>query len=295
VSCGRGVGVLVVDCGASDESVSAVESARESAAAATILVVANGAEASAGVRSAADVLTLAVNRGYGAGVNRGIEVLRERGCVRVLLLNSDATVEPGCIERLAGALDDASVAAVGPTIVRRATQAIESRGVRFDPGWGRVGLIESGQRCRPATGCVEVDSLSGAAWLVSMEAWQRVGPLDEEYFFSFEETDWCIRARQEGFRLLVVREALAVHAGSLTIGRGSPDRLYYAARNHLRAVERLSPRGLLMSQLRVGFVVALNLFHALRQREVPRAEGVKAVLAGVRDHRRRHFGCRVRG
>jgi GT2 family glycosyltransferase len=293
VSCGRGVGVLVVDCGAPAEGARAVESVRRSAAAATVLVVANGVELPMAAGAEANVLTLPVNQGYGAAVNRGVASLHELGCDRLLLLNSDATVEPGCIERLAEGLDDATVAAVGPTIVRLGMHTIESRGVRFDPRWGRLRLIEAGRPFRPATGCVDVDSLSGAAWMVSIEAWRRVGPLDEDYFFSFEETDWCIRARQAGFRLLVVREAVAVHAGSLTIGRGSPDRLYYAVRNHLRAVERLSPRGPVAGALRVGFVVALSLFHALRQGEVPRVAGLRAILAGVRDYQRRRFGRRV--
>jgi rhamnosyltransferase len=117
-----------------------------------------------------------------------------------------------------------------------------------------------------------------------------VGPLDEEYFFSFEEIDWGLRARRAGFGLAVVLGARARHAGSLTIGRRSPDRLYYAARNHLRLAEKLDPRRGAKRWLRRCGILALDFGHALKQREVARSGACRAVLRGFRDACRGRFG-----
>jgi GT2 family glycosyltransferase len=119
-----------------------------------------------------------------------------------------------------------------------------------------------------------------------------VGPLDEEYFHSFEDADWCGRARAAGFVLAVVRGARARHGGGRTLGSRSADRLYYAARNHLRAAERLAPLRGTRRWLRRAAIVSLNVAHALRQGTVPRLHAVHAVIIGSRDFARGRFGPR---
>jgi hypothetical protein len=39
----------------------------------------------------------------------------------------------------------------------------------------------------------------------------RLGPLDEAYFLYYEETDWLLRARREGARLMLAPRARVVH------------------------------------------------------------------------------------
>ena len=184
-----------------------------------------------------DRLRLPENRGFAGGMNAGLERLLSEGCDRILLLNNDAVLEPGCLRLLVDALDDSGLAAVGPVILRarrtdassRAASRVDLRlGTRADRGQGE----EPGRSRRPG---LSAEALSGAAMMLSRAAVERVGLLDEAYFFSFEDIDWCVRARRAGFGLAVVLGARARHVGSQTIGRASPERLYYAARNHVRA------------------------------------------------------------
>jgi len=46
---------------------------------------------------------------------------------------------------------------------------------------------------------VEVESVIGAFFLVRRELWEKLGGMDERFFFFLEETDFCLRARQAGF------------------------------------------------------------------------------------------------
>jgi GT2 family glycosyltransferase len=257
-----------------------------------VVVVRNGPGPAATAPPGASELALAENRGYAGGMNAGIAALRSAGCDRILLLNNDARLAPGALRRLAEALEDERLAAVGPTILRARDGRVESRGARFDLRWGRQRLLGHGARAEPAEGRVRVESLSGAALMLSAAALDRVGPLDEDYFFSFEETDWCFRAREAGLGLEVVLGAVATHAGSQTLGPSSPERLYYAARNHLRVVERLRPLAGLARWSRQGSILALNLAHAAAQDAVPRGPGLRAVLAGAADFYRGRFGPR---
>jgi GT2 family glycosyltransferase len=289
--CGR-VGVVVLDRGRPAAAAAAARSALDGDVSPRVVIVENGPGPESTPPAGASLLRLDPNRGFGGGMNAGIAELRRLGCERVLLLNNDATLEPGALRRLAEALEDPGLAAVGPVILRESDGRIESQGGRFDPRWGWHRLAGHGASPPAREGRLAVDTLSGAVLMVSVAALDRVGRLDEDYFLGFEDTEWCVRARRAGLGLAVVLGARARHVGSGTLGPASPERLYYAARNHLRAADRLAPPRAPARWLREWVILALNLAHALRQRQVPRMDGVRAVAAGFRDFRRRRFGPR---
>jgi N-acetylglucosaminyl-diphospho-decaprenol L-rhamnosyltransferase len=64
----------------------------------------------------------------------------------------------------------------------------------------------------------EVDWLMGACMLVRREAVDGVGPFDEEFFLFAEETDWCFRLREAGWRIWFCPEAEVVHVGGASHG-----------------------------------------------------------------------------
>jgi GT2 family glycosyltransferase/glycosyltransferase involved in cell wall biosynthesis len=286
------VGVVVLDRGGPEDAAAAAASALDPVVDPRVLVVENGPGREPSLPPQVAVLRLPENRGYAGGMNAGIAWLRREGCDRFLLLNNDAVLEAGSLRLLAQALDDPRLAAVGPVVLRAADGRVESAGVRFEPRSGRSRLQGFGRRPRPGLGLLRVQSLSGAALMIRGDALDRVGPLDEEYFHSFEDTDWCGRARAAGYTLAVVRGARARHRGGRTLGSRSADRLYYAARNHLRAAERVAPLRGARRWLRRAAIVSLNMAHALRQGTVPRLAAVRAVVDGSRDFARGRFGPR---
>ena len=48
---------------------------------------------------------------------------------------------------------------------------------------------------------IQVESIIGAFMLIRREVWDALGGLDERYFFFLEETDFCVRARQNGWKV----------------------------------------------------------------------------------------------
>lgn len=286
------VGVVVLDRGRPEDAAAAARSALDPVVDPRVLVVENGPGRPPDLPPEVALLHLPENRGYAGGMNAGMAWLRREGCDRLLLLNNDAVLEEGSLRRLAEALDDPALAAVGPVVLRAADGRIESMGVRLQLRTGRSRLEGFGRPARSGVGLLPVESLSGAALMIRADALDRVGPLDEEYFHSFEDADWCGRARAAGFALAVVRGARARHGGGRTLGSRSADRLYYAARNHLRAAERLAPLRGPVRWLRRAAIVSLNVAHALRQGTVPRLAAVRAVIVGSRDFARGRFGPR---
>jgi glycosyltransferase involved in cell wall biosynthesis/GT2 family glycosyltransferase len=289
---GGSVGVIVLDRGRPEDARGAVRSAMDADVAPRIVVVQNGPGPEVDLPDGVALVRLPENRGYAAGMNAGAAALRAAGCDRFLLLNNDARLEPGALRLLAEALDDVRLGAVGPVILRAADGRVESRGGDVDLSRGRSRLLGHGEEAPRGRGLREVDMLSGAAWMVSEAALARVGALDESFFHSFEDTDWCVRARRAGLGLAVVLGARATHEGGATLGPSSPDRLYYATRSQLRGVEKLEPRRGWRSSWRRAVMLARSLAHAARQAEVGRADAVRAVLAAFSDFRRGYAGPR---
>src|SRR5262249_39255557 len=232
------------------------------------------------------------NLGYAGGMNAGVAALRERGCDRVLLLNNDAVLEPGALRALAEALEDPRAAGAGPVVLRADDGRVESQGAMMDLARGRFRLTGHGEAPGDRQGRQPTDVLSGVALMLSTAACERVGPLDTSYFHGFEDVDWCVRARAAGFELVVVLGARVRHGGARTLGKASPERLYYAARNHLRAVEALRPERGPARWTRTLLVLLRNLAHAVRQGGGPRGAARLGVVAGAGDFLKGRTGPR---
>ena len=284
----RRIGVVVLDFGRPDDTERAAASARS--AETRVLIVENGARTDGA--SGEERLCLRENRGFAGGMNAGMKQLLSEGCDRFLLLNNDAVLEPGCPGLLAEALDDPKVAACGPIVLRESDGRVESRGVVADMRWGRVRLAGHGELRKDEQGVVSVGALSGAVLMLHRRALERVGWLDEGYFLYFEDIDWCVRAREAGFDVRVVRHATARHAGSRTIGPASSDRFYYSARNHIRFLRR-SPRATSVPLwFRCTVAALLQLAHAAKQDAAVRRLAIGAVLSGLQDAGRSRYGRR---
>ncbi|HZS36040.1 MAG TPA: glycosyltransferase family 2 protein [Polyangia bacterium] len=242
----------------------------------------------------AEVLQTGANLGFSGGCNLGVRRALDGGASLVVLVNSDILLPPDCLGALEAALDAHPRAGIaGPAIVGRDDpRRIETRGISFS-GWsGRVWNHEFGRRNDAARGGVRVvDGVSGALMLIRREVLERVGELENEYFFSFEDLDFCLRARAAGFETICVDGAIAHHEGGRSIGARSARRIYFATRNHLLLARRAAPAlppplGL----VRQGWVAALNLAYVLTRSPTPVGEGLVAFGQGLWHHLRRRYG-----
>ncbi|RLC78223.1 MAG: hypothetical protein DRJ03_25585 [Chloroflexi bacterium] len=89
----------------------------------------------------------------------------------------------------------------------------------------------------------EMDFVTGCALLVKRDVLQRVGLLDDRFFTYYEETEWCVRARRAGFKIVHVPTAKMWHKIPLDARESSPLVHYYMTRNRLLFL-RVSRAGL---------------------------------------------------
>jgi GT2 family glycosyltransferase len=215
--------------------------ARSELRARPLVVVDNGTGAldPAEVASAApgcELLVVPENRGFTGGSNLGIRHALAAGAEFVLLLNNDATLDPGCLAELVRVARTASgVAAVGAKVF----SAANPRTLWL--AWGRltyraalVEFVGQGETDGPRFDEVrEVDWVPGCAMLLAGGALAQIGLLDERFFAYHEDVDWCTAARARGFRILFAPAARVVHHGEGSLaprGPANPAR-YLSARN----------------------------------------------------------------
>lgn len=73
----------------------------------------------------------------------------------------------------------------------------------------------------------EVDTVSGHCFMVRREAVEKCGMLDEKFFFYFEDADWSIRIKTEGWKLYHLAEAEIVHYLWKSSGDRTITSIYY--------------------------------------------------------------------
>jgi GT2 family glycosyltransferase len=156
------------------------------------------------------------NVGFAGGNNRGLEMAQGRYW---LLLNSDTRVPDDALEILLEEMDSHPETGVmgcclifpdghlqrsfgefpnllteilDQTMLHRLVTACKMRGGAYDRAH-------------------EVDWVTGACMLVRKEVFAQIGGLDEGYHMFLEDVDWCLRARQAGWRVRYTPRARVVH------------------------------------------------------------------------------------
>ncbi|HXT70399.1 MAG TPA: glycosyltransferase [Vicinamibacterales bacterium] len=231
------------------------------------------------------------NLGFSGGMNAGIEQALGAGADAVLLVNSDVVVPVesiGAIERALYSTPGAGIA--GPAVVgRTAPDRVASLGIDYNDTTGRMrhrGV--SAPVATVAPGASHVAAVSGCLMLVKREVFAAAGMLDPRFFFSFEDVDFCLRARDAGFSSIVAAGAIVLHEGGRTMGTRTPRRFYFGARNQLLVASRRGGRG--AAAFRSMFIVALNVAHALRAPGGSLGGRLRAVARGTRDFLAGRFG-----
>jgi GT2 family glycosyltransferase len=157
------------------------------------------------------------NLGFAGANNQALE--RSRGNY-LLLLNSDCFPEPGAITSLREAMiQDPRVGIAGGGLSHPDGRPQHAFGAAPTLATELLhkGLLQvlaplrfPSKRQRPQAP-MEVETVLGAFLMVRREAFLQVGGLDEGYFFFLEETDWCLRMRRAGWKVLHVPGARAMH------------------------------------------------------------------------------------
>ena len=244
------------------------------------------------------VIELGENMGVAAANNAGLEYALDQGVSWTLLLNNDAIVKAGCMERcLAEVTAAPRVAMVGPAV----TFADRPHLLWFAGGnvsdWfgypSHRGLLRPAVSPPPSS---DVGYVSTCCALISSAAIRSLGPFRADYFMYYDDAEWCQRARANGWRCRYLGEVLCEHAVSASGGRRgslglSENMAYYLARNPLRfALE--TPGTLRKVSRTVGLLTVYAGFNAWRALKSGQPAIASAYAQGLADAIRGNMGKR---
>ncbi len=168
------------------------------------------------------------NLGFAEGNNVGIKASNSP---YVLLLNDDVVVEKNILQDLVEAAEsDPKTGVAGPVVSYYSSpERIWSAGGKVNL-FGYASHMGKGKKIESCRSPRYVDYIIGCAMLIKRKAIDEVGLLDPEYFYYFEDADFCFRARKAGYLCLSIPSPTCRHkTGAEWIN--NPVQAYYYMRN----------------------------------------------------------------
>ena len=180
--------VVVVDNGSSDRSIERIKSEFHA-----VELIENGC-----------------NKGFAAANN---QVLSRGNSDYYLLLNNDVVVDDQILEQIASTFDQYPRAAVVSPQLCSANGDTQRSSKHFMQPIDEVlpSFLRRKKSLPTDSEVVQVDSVVGACMAVRASSINKAGVLDEDFFFYFEETEWCNRFYKNGYTVLLDKTIRVIH------------------------------------------------------------------------------------
>ncbi len=173
-----------------------------------------------------------VNTGFAGGVNRGVKLAS--GDI-LALVNPDAIVAPGTLDKLANAISTYNAGASGgllmlagnrpqtgnivrrfPTLGSALAELLLLNNIWYRNPWNRSYRYLDLDYSRAQ----KVDNPAGASLAFRRDAWQSVGGFDERFYpVWFEDVDFCRCLRKAGWEIVYEPSAVFNHDGAHSVGQ----------------------------------------------------------------------------
>ena len=218
-----------------------------------------------------ELVRLKENKGWGGALNVVLRRWLEEGRNSFCLISAhDAVPEPGCVRLLVDSINGDSQ--IGIACPQYHDQFIG----RFS---ALRGVFPEHASALPAGTAQPVDVPHGTLMLVRRECLQQIGFFDERYFAYGDEHELGLRARRNGWKVVMVWGAIVTNPGTWT---ESPLRSYLFARNSLLLVRDYC--GSLSGFLRAVLISLNTVRLMIRSPNKSFAFSARARFSAVRDY-----------
>ena len=146
------------------------------------------------------------NIGYGRNANAGVRHSNNRW---LWLINDDLYPDPNVCEHLKS-LMTVGVGVVGH-LLRYPGGTVQHGGTYRNPGdygFGHVDHLAPDTRYKEP---LEMENVTGASMLVRRDVFYQIGGFDEEYGLYAEDTDFCMKVRQSGWKIMFTPLVCGIH------------------------------------------------------------------------------------
>lgn len=144
------------------------------------------------------------NVGIAAAQNQGIKQALATGLEWVLFMDQDSTPAPGMIGRMLAAWREENnprLGIIAPLLVEQNAPIP----ARYLTQWGIRKALKPGDHFLGAVRVIASGSL------VRCELFRAIGLMEEAFFIDYVDHEFCLRARRQGYRILIAGDALLYH------------------------------------------------------------------------------------
>lgn len=249
------------------------------------------------------------NLGYAGGNNAGIEYALKQGADLVLLLNNDTIVSRHFISALLKSSQDHPMTGIfGAYPIRMSDpEKIDHLGGRWNSTTATFDLVGLGASKGFKTD-QPLDYVCGCSILIRKQVFEKIGLLEPTFFLFWEEADFCMRAKKNGFDIGICYEAELLHKVSASFVGGTPHKTYFWWRGRCLWMERncskeekerlyrlvVLPELRHIFKLRILKNVQFFLHNLFQRKNLSQKKGkllqYRAALQGYRDFRKSSLG-----
>lgn len=189
-----------------------------------------------------EIVQLNENHGFAGGYNLGLKNIDSK---YIALVNSDIRVDKNWLDPLIDFLEtNSDYAAVMPKVrslmePENFEYAGASGGFMDKLGYpfcrGRIfDSLEKDEAQYDEP--VDVFWVTGAAFVIRRELYEKFGGFDEDYFAHQEEIDLCWRLANAGYKMAVIPSSVVYHLGGGTLDYGNTRKVFLNFRNNLSSI-----------------------------------------------------------
>lgn len=173
------------------------------------------------------------NLGFSRGVNFGIKYAIDNHADFVLLLNNDTIVTTNVLTELVNRINrDERIGLIGGKILY-----LGNKNKIWSAGGGIKCLTKRTYQfgeMKQDNGKYdverEVDFLSACCLLIRKQVIEKIGWFDPDYFMYYEDVDFCVRAKQQSYKIIYWPQAVIWHKVGSASNKSFMD--YYRMRNY---------------------------------------------------------------
>ena len=183
------------------------------------------------------------NLGFAGGNNVGVKYALEQNADYILLLNNDTLTDQVFLKEMVRVGEsEQEIGILGPKIyfydteTNKKTNKIWFAGGKINKIFTRgihIGHNQEDKGQYDKNNYYQVDYITGCCLLIKRKVIEKIGLINKDYFLYYEDADWCLRARREGFKCVLASKAKIWHKCSKSAVEGSPSYIYYHSRNGL--------------------------------------------------------------
>jgi GT2 family glycosyltransferase len=178
--------------------------------------------------------------GFGKACNTGIEDAKG---VHIVIMHTDVKVDKGWLTGLVKVAEKENKAGIVGARLLFPDGSIQHAGISFNQDAGFEYRYKSYKRDH--YGVIQqcdVDAVTFALALINRDLIDEIGMLDGSLFVSLEDIDFCLRARQAGFRVIYCPSCLATHTEGGTVGRSIPEKDLYWLKAEIDGLDRFAAK-----------------------------------------------------